>query len=377
MTSQTVPTDIPAIAVESAPAWMRLLPFWRRLVAAPLLVGVLALGGTFLVKPTFTARTSFLPPQQQGGGAANALASLGALASLAGGGGIKTPADQYVTLLQSVSVQDRIIERFHLMEVYDDKFHVDARRHLGEHAQISLSKRDSVISVEVDDHSPARAASMANAYVEELRRITSTLAIGEAQQRRVFFDRLLEQTRDRLTQAQIAVQSSGFSEGALRSEPRAAADAYAKLLAQTTAAEVKLQTMRGSLAPNAPEIQQQQSMLTALREQVAKLEASDAPAGGADYVGKYREFKYQETLFELYAKQLEVARVDEAREGGLIQVIDAAQVPEKKSKPRRAPIVVGAALATALLLALWILQEDRRRSFAAAWRARRASTVPV
>ncbi len=371
-------TEAPAFTAENAPAWVRLLPHWRRLVGAPILAGAIAIGATFLVHPTFTARTSFLPPQQQGGAAAaGALSSLGALATLAGGGGIKAPADEYVTLLQSANVQDRIIDRFHLMQVYDDKYRSIARKDLGEHVNVALSKRDNVISVEVEDHVPTRAADIANAYVDELRRITSTLAISEAQQRRVFFDQLLAQTRDRLTQAQISLQSSGFSEGALRSEPKAAADAYAKLLAQVTAAQVKLETMRGSLAPSSPEIQQQQTMLAALREQVAKLEATDNPTGSADYVGKYREFKYQEALFELYAKQLEVARVDEAREGGLIQVIDAAQVPDRKSKPRRAPIAAGVALAVGVLLAMWVLYEQQRRSFVAAWRSRHMLSTPA
>jgi uncharacterized protein involved in exopolysaccharide biosynthesis len=367
-------TALPIAAAGSAPepAWLRLLPSWRRLVALPLLAGVVALAATFLVEPTFTARTSFLPPQSQGGGAANALSSLGALATLANGGGLKAPADQYVTLLQSATVQDRIIDRFHLMTVYDEKYRSQARKDLSERVNVTLSKRDSVISVEVDDHSAERSAAMANEYVDELRRMTSVLAISEAQQRRAFFDQLLTQTRDKLTQAQVALQSSGFSEGALRTEPKSAADTYAKLLAQATAAEVRLQTLRSTLAPTAPEVVQQQAMLTALRDQVAKFEATDKAGGSADYVGKYREFKYQETLFELYAKQLEVARVDEAREGGLIQVIDAAQVPDRKSKPHRAQIAIGAALAAAALLAWWILAEERRLAFVATWRARHA-----
>ena len=78
-------------------------------------------------------------------------------------------------------------------------------------------------------------------------------------------------------------------------------------------------------------------------------------------MAKYREFKYQETLFELFAKQFEVAKVDESREGAVIQVLDAAQPPERKSKPKKALIAIIATLAAgfALLLFVFIRQALR------------------
>ena len=337
-----------------------LLRRWKLLVFGPLAVGLLALGISYLVPQTYTARTSFLPPQQQGA-AASALSSLGALANLAGGGGIRTPADQFVALLQSANVQDRIIDRYTLIQVYDVRFRVDARRELSENVRVSLSKRDGIIAVEVDDHSPQRAAEIANTFVDELQRLTATLAITEAQQRRVFFEQQLAKTRDKLTAAQVALQTSGFNAGALKSEPRAAAEAYARLRAETTAAEVRLQALRGSLVDTAPEVSQQVAIVNALRGQLARTETESDTAAGANYIGKFREFKYQETLFELFSRQYELARVDEAREGALVQVIDKAQQPERKSRPKRANVAVFAALGAAAVLVLWVLMRRRWR----------------
>ncbi len=152
---------------------MPLLQHWKLLIAAPLLAGVVALGITYLITPTFTPRTMFLPPQQQQSAAASAMASLGALAGLAGAAaGIKSPADQYVALMQSATVADRLIDQFKLMQVYDAKFRVEARKELAENVRVSLGKKDGLITVEVDDKSPQRAADMANRYVDELRRMT-------------------------------------------------------------------------------------------------------------------------------------------------------------------------------------------------------------
>ncbi len=89
----------------------------KLLIVGPLVVGLLALGITYVIAPTFTARTTFLPPQQQQSlAAASALASLGPLAGLVGG--IKSAADQYVALMQSTTVQDRLIDQYGLMQIY-------------------------------------------------------------------------------------------------------------------------------------------------------------------------------------------------------------------------------------------------------------------
>ena len=333
------------------------------LTMAPLAAGLLALGITYLIAPTFTATTTFMPPQQAQSGAASALASLGSLAGLAGGAaGIGGPGERYVALLQSVTVSDRIIEQFKLMEVYDTEFRVDGRKALAANVHFALSKKDGLITVNVDDKVPQRAADIANRYVDELRRITGTLAVTEAQQRRAFFEQQLKQSRDRLGLAQQALESSGFNAGALKAEPKAAAEAYARVKAETTAAEMRLQILRGGLADTTPEVRQQQTTLAALREQLTRAEQATHTSAGADYVGKYREFKYQETLFELYARQFELARADESREGALIQVVDQATPPERKSKPKRALTAIFMTLVVGLLLVSWVLLRHPRRS---------------
>ena len=328
----------------------------RLLLIVPLAAGLIALGVTSVISPTFTASATFLPPQQAPSNAASALASLGSLASLAGGAaGVGSVGERYVALLRSVAVTDSIINRFGLIEVYEKDFRIDARRTLGGNVRIVLGKKDGLINIEVDDHDPKRAAAMANQHVIELQRVTASLAVTEAQQRRMFFEGQLQRSRDRLAVAQTALQNTGFNAGALKTEPKAAAEAYARLKAEATATEVRLETLRGNFADGTPEVRQQQRTLAALRDQLAQAEQISTSSNTADYVSKYREFKYQETLFELYARQFELARADESREGALIQVIDPATPPEKKSGPKRALIAVTTTVAVGGLLVLGIL----------------------
>ena len=336
---------------------------WRLWIGTSVLAGVAGAAGSFLIAPQFTSTTTFLPPQQQQSTAASALASLSGLAGLGNVGGVKSPADQYISLMQSVTVGDRMIDRFKLMEAYKAKFRVDARKELASHTQIALGKKDNLITVDVEDVDPKRAAAMANRYVEELRQMTSVLAVSEAQQRRVFFERQMQDTKTKLIAAQSALQQSGITGSDIKTEPKAAAEQYATLRAQATAADIRLQTLRSSLADTAPEVRQQTTLLQALHSKLDQLEVTTQPdASAPDYVSKYREFKYQETLFDLMSKQYELARVDESREGALIQVVDLAQPAELKSKPKRAFIAVASALAAAIALAAVLIVRGRRQS---------------
>lgn len=323
---------------------------WKGIVAGGVLAGGLGFGGAMLIPPTYLAQAMIMPPQQQQNIASAAMSSLGALAGLTGGLGVKNTADQYVALMLSTSVSDRIIERFKLQQVYDEDYRVDARKELMENVSISVGKKDGLITVDVEDRSPARAAEMANAYIEELRHMTNTLAVSEAQRRRQFFEQKLEETKGRLAEAQAALQGSGFSAGVLMAEPRAAADGYARLRSEAVAAEVKLQAMRKMLTDDAQEVIQQKALLAALRGELGQLEQKEPARGTADYINRYREYKYQETLFDLYAKQFELARADEGREGALIQVVDVATAPEKRHKPKRALIALAAGVLVGMLL---------------------------
>ncbi len=335
----------------------------KLLTVGPLAVGATALAISFAIPPTYTASTKFLPPQQQQSLAAGMLSSLGALGGLAGAAaGLKNPADQYVAYLKSNSVQDALIERFKLQERYDEEFKVDARKELSKNARITAGK-DGIITIEVDDKQPQVSAELANAHIEELQKLLSRLAVTEAQQRRLFFEKQLKQTQDKLTQAEQALRSSGVNASALKSNPQAAVTAVAQLQAQVTAQEVKVASLRGYLTESAPDFKQAMTELGALRAQLNKLENSSSKAGDdSDYVARYREFKYQETLFELFAKQYELAKVDEAREGAVIQVVDAAQPPERKSKPKKALIAILATLGSGFALLLFVFMRHGLRN---------------
>lgn len=326
----------------------------RLLISAPLVIGLIVFGGSYAITPTYTALTTLLPPLQQQSSAAAMMQALGALGSAAASGGLKSQADQYVAYISSRSVADALIARFDLVKRYGVELTHDARKVLTGETKVS-SGRDGLIRIEFDDHDPKFAADVANAYVEELAKLMGRLSLTEAQQRRAFYEAQLAKAKDNFSRAEVALRSTGVSADVLKANPQSAVSSVASLMAEVTVKEIRLSAMRNYLTDNSPEFKKTQAELAALRTQLERVQKDgQTPAGGGDYVAKYRDYKYNETLFELLSKQYEIAKIDESRESAVIQVIDLALPPERKSKPKKAALAIGATLGTAVVLFLYL-----------------------
>ena len=337
----------------------------RLLVLGPLVVGLAALGISFMIPPTYTAKTQFLPPQQQQSSASALVQAIGAgaIGGLSASLGIKNQTDQYIAFLKSQSIQDAMVDRFDLLKRYDTKFRVDARKELLENTKITSGK-DGIIVLEFQDEDPKVAADMANTYVDELRRLMNRLSLTEAQLRKSFFEKKLRETKENLSAAEESLRGTGVSSGVLKTSPSAAVEIVARLKAGVTVQEIKVASMRGYLADTSPDFVQAMKELSVLKGQLTNAEKSDTNSGDGLYISRYREFKYQETLFELFAKQYELARVDESREGTAVQVVDNAQPPEKKSKPKKAMIATIASVASGFTLLLFVFIRQAFRNSA-------------
>jgi tyrosine-protein kinase Etk/Wzc len=362
------------------PEWLLIVAkrkfFILKFVAFSCILSVIV---SFLLPKVYTARTRIMPPQQNQSLSLTAMMSqLGPLAALAGQGlGLRTPSDIYVAMLKSDTVADALIDRFSLMKVYDSKFRVDARKRLEGSTTVSSTK-EGIISVEVDDREPWRAAGLANGYVDELAKLTHTLAVGEAAQRRVFFERETKATMDDLANAEVALKQTQEKTGLilLDAQSRAIIETLTSLRARVAAKEVEIRAMQSFAAPGNPDLARAEQELAALRAQEEKMEMGghkqgmanvpieNVPTAGLEYIRRFREVKYREALFELLAKQFEAAKIDEARDTFLVQQIDKASVPEKKSWPLRGLIVIGSTLLfslLAVLLAFYIERLERAR----------------
>lgn len=342
----------------------------------PFVVGIVAIVASLFLTPIFTAKTTLLPPQNSGGGgAAAALASLGGLAGLAGISTGGTTADTVIAMLQSRSAKDQIIDQFNLVEYYEAELRTDVYKTLEEVVRVSSDKKSNLITIEVDDKDPELAAQMANAYYAVLKDLMTRVAVTEAQQRRQFFEDQFAKAKEELSNAEVKLKETQERTGLveLKSQAEATIEAVARLRAEIAQREVQLSAMRTFATPENSDYRRVVAELNGLRVELKKLDkggtggelglvsAGNLPEQGLEYVRALREVKYQEAVFEIMAKQFELAKVDEAKDGGNVQQLDMAAVPERKSKPKRALIVVLSVLAAGFLAVLIALLKGAMR----------------
>lgn len=322
---------------------------WRVLLLSTLMAGALGLGASFLMKVKYTAQGQIMVPQSGPSSTLGSLLGGGGVGAVLGGGllpGLKNPADQWVGLLTSRTLLDAMVDQFGLMSVYGSEFRFQSRDTLASSSRM-VAKKDGLISIEVDDTDPKRAAAMVNGYITQLQKLSNTLAVTESGQRRLFLEKQTQQALQNLKKADAAIRAAGVSVDILKLSPVASMDQIARLRAEIASKEVQVSVMRGTMVDSNPDLQMVLRELAALRVQLTSLNRAqpESAASGAQYSDAYREFKYQETLYELLARQFEVAKAEEAREGALIQVVDAATVPEWKSSPKRGIITVASMVA--------------------------------
>jgi capsule polysaccharide export protein KpsE/RkpR len=342
--------------------------------------GIVAAITVFIIPAKYTATTLVLPPAQNSSMSSALLGQLGgsaALASAAGATlGIKNPGDMYVSLFRSQTVEDALIQRFGLMTRYRKKRMSDARLAFEDRSTVVLGVKDGLMRITVTDWDPKLAAAIANGYVEEFRKLSESLAMTEAAQRRVFFQQQLLEANEGLAKAEEAMKHTEQSTGVLQidSQARALIESAATLRAQVAAKEVQLSAMRSYATEDNPQMILAEQQLEALKGELAKLSGTNdsaqsdiivpkgnIPQAGMEYIRRLRDEKYYETVVELIAKQLEMAKLDEARQGAIVQVADVALPPDKKSSPHRAIIVVLMTLIAFGTAVLWVLAAARWR----------------
>lgn len=349
----------------------------RKTMIAKMTVGFVLVGTILcVVLPVrYTASARIMPPQQAQSGASllmNQLMSVGtgSLAAMATSGlGLKNPNDLYVGILESRPISDALIDEFGLMKSYHAKDMTEARKKLGRRTEV-MSEKSGFIAVSVTDNNKERAAAMANAYVEQLRHVTNTLAVTEASRRRIFYEDQLKQAKDSLLLAGVAFQQVQQKKGVVHpgAQAQALIEGLAAQRAQVSAKEVELQGMRLYLTESNPQLQMEEQHLSAMRSEVSRLEKhggssdlsdmgmQDVPGASLEYLRAEHELRYRQALFDMLIRQYDAAKLDEAKDAAVIQVLEPAIPPDKKSFPNRILILtvfaIGGLIFGSLLAAL-------------------------
>ena len=343
-----------------------------RIFSTALIFGLIGLAIALWLTPYFTATAVIMPPQQEQSSMSSLLGQVGSLGSLGAASaiGLKNPADMYVGILQGQVIADKLIDRFNLQDEYKTRLRVDARGRLKKESKFEAAK-DGLIYIQATDPDARRAAELANAYVEELYSLNARLAVGQASQRRAFYQGQLDEEKNKLANAEDSLRQTQEKTGLIQLNGQAEQiiRTIASTKAQIASREVELGVAHTFATDRNPEVAELQQQIAGLKKQLAILETTQAnslpgdvqvPSGrvaavGLDYLRKLREVRYHESLLELLSKQREAASLDEAKAVPQIQVIDPAQPPERKSGPSRSLIVLGMMILGAALAVTWAI----------------------
>lgn len=383
--AQRLTTDVPP---ERTAARLRALWEQRATLARSVTVGlVLSILLAFLIPKRYTSTARLMPPDEQSGAG---LAMLAALGKGAGGAlstlgssllGLKSTSDMFVGVLQSRTVEDDIISKFGLLHVYHDRYPQDARKDLEKLTDISVDRKSGIITIQVTDKDPKRAAGIGQEYVTDLNRLVNQLTTSSAHRERVFLEQRLDQVKISLESAE-----KQFSEFASKNtaidipeQGKAMIGAAASLEGQLIASQTELESLRQIYTDNNVRIRAMQARVDEIHRQMQKLgggssasaaannlESSqemypsirELPVLGVTYADLYRSTKVQEAIFETLTQEYELAKVEEAKEIPVVKVLDFPNVPEKKSFPPRLVIIFLGTLSALCLGTGWIFGKE-------------------
>ena len=340
-----------------------------------------------LVLPArYTSDVAFIPPSANAGNSAAAalagqLSSLGA-GDLLGGSG-KTTADLYSGILKSRSVLSEVVKKFDLMHLYGEKRESLAERRLSADSSVTVDTKSTIVTLSVTQKSPALAHDIAAAFIESLRGTEGRLALTQSSQRRLFFGQQLAKEKDALEDAEVALKKTEEQSGLIA--PTGQTESQIRTIAETQAQVASRQVALAALLQSAteqnPEVIRLRSEIENLQSQLARIQnggakgtvgaipTSRVPEVQLEYVRREREVKYHEALFEMLSKQYEAARIDEARDAPMLQVLDPPSYPDARSGPKRLYFMLGGLFLGLLASSLWVLTRSGIRGFLAGMRS--------
>jgi tyrosine-protein kinase Etk/Wzc len=361
----------------------------KRILSFTLAVTILAVVVAYVLPVEYTSTVSFIPPSINSPGSSLSSSIAGQLSTLGASDllSTKSPGDLYAGILRSRSIAETLIKRFDLMRLYRVKKMSVAEKKLAADTEVTVDAKTGIIALGVTARTPQLAHDIADGYMDALHNTNGRLALTQASQRRLFFGQQLDQEKNALEDAEVELRKTEEQTGLIAPSGQTETEirTIAETQAQIAVRKVELAALRQSATDQNPQVIRLQSEIGDLEGQLATLQkgrggdsgftipTSKVPQVQLDYVRKEREVKYHEALFEMLSRQYEAARLDEARDAPMVQVLDPPSWPDTKSSPRRMLIAVAGLLAGLLLGSISALIRGSR--FALAGEPSRAAST--
>ncbi len=319
----------------------------------------------------YTATSNIYPPPRENPNSAftSLIAQTGSIQSALGG--MSGSTDLYMAILKSRSVADAVVKRLDLQKDEDKTLTLEAARKRVEAAVKFTAGKDGVITVAASSKYPQKAAQLANTFVNEMIIRSVQLYVTKAGSERYFLEKRIEVVKVELKHTENALKAFQEQHKTIKADSQAAVaiEGIARIKAEIVGMEVQLASLRNSRTDENYDVKELQSAIARLKGQLSTQTGSgggdniipatgNVPELGLEYLRKLRDVKIQEAIFEQLTKQYESAKINEAKEFSPVQILDEAVAPLKKSKPKRAIIVLVSTFSAFIIsLVIIFLQE--------------------
>jgi len=360
---------------------------WRGFLIKSALIAAAAMAGiSFLLPKWYTAKTSVFPPETNTGVPmyAEVLQSLslpimGPMAS-----GI-APETIYIDMLRSRRIAERLIAEFRFHERYHNDRIEEVIKAFHSHTGFTLLENGLLI-VTFEDRNPDDAAKILNRMIELLDDLNRELNVTRASRTRAFIEEQLVEREKMLAEAEDALNAFQEENRALDLDQQlqVTLDIVSSLTARAISLETELKILGYYASKTSEEYlrleREYQEVVKALGQLKVHEDDSDddmlrsfipslddVPLLALEMVRLKRKVEIESTVYTMLVQEYEKARFEEARDMSTLQVLDPAQPPSLRSRPRRKLLVllgmmVGLAWGAMIALVVSTWRENRERS---------------
>jgi tyrosine-protein kinase Etk/Wzc len=339
---------------------------WRRfIITNTLAITIVAVIFTLFIDNWYTSTASILPPKKKGGlfgdasGFSTSIKDLSKTLGRLGSG--TNEAYNYLTVLQSRSASERVIDKFLLRDVYKIKKNKpveDVIAELQDNVKFNVEEEGN-ITIKVSDKDPNRAAAMANFYVELLNDIINDLGTTEARSNKEFVEKRYNEISIALKDAEEKLQQFSANNNviSLEEQTKSQMQEASELKAQLSVAQIELTMLKKNYDNDNPLIQRQELLVSELNRRLSGMKYGNEAdwnnknAGlsvpfanlskiSLDYMRLSREYLFQSRLLEYLMPIYEQTKIEEKKDIPICLVLDKAIPPQRKSGPKRSIIAL-------------------------------------
>lgn len=337
---------------------------WKKFIILNLfIIAAIASGYSLLIQNTYKASTVVMVSPDYSLGMSSITSLLGSkspAASLGSRlfGGSSETEDIIFGILNSKTAIVNVIDRFNLMEYYNvpDNNYDRAIKAFTQDINFDLTQ-NNFIEINVVNKSPVIAAEIANYYVRILDSLNLKINSESARSNRLFIERrYLKNLEDlRVAEDSLYTLQKKYGIVAIPEQIELAYKAAAEIEAQLFQKELFLEVLRNQFGEDSPQYQSLIAELQIIKNKIDRLKKSneitktsnvflpfkELPHISISYLRIFREVEIQSKILEIILPMYEQAKVEEIKNIPTVVVIDKAEPPQLKNKPRRSLIVLG------------------------------------